>query len=164
MTDLKLNPAQTQALSRVTTEWATCRVIGAPDATLKALARRNLIEARVHGWSNEYRLKPTGIRVTIKDMKSLSAVNPIDVLSYLEAKGWQRRRVSDYQVVYVLSQPNLGEFEVVVPLDNMFVDYSIRVAELIQTLEIVEARSQLDVLEDITNSREAVHDNDSQTR
>ena len=57
MTDLKLNPAQTQALSRVTTEWATCRVIGAPDATLKALARRGLIEARVHGWSNEYRLR-----------------------------------------------------------------------------------------------------------
>ena len=59
MTDLKLNPAQTTALSRVTRVWASCRFIGVRDATLKALARRGLIEARVYMGRNQYRLKPT---------------------------------------------------------------------------------------------------------
>lgn len=56
---LRLPPAQTTALSKVTTEWATCRVIGAWDATLKALVRRGLIEVRIHEGRNQYRLKLT---------------------------------------------------------------------------------------------------------
>lgn len=92
------------------------------------------------------------MRVTVRDTEALRALNPIDILSYLDAQGWQRLSVSNKRVVCLLDKPNSGDFEVVVPLDNTFRDYMIRVAELLHTLEQAEARSQLELLKDITTS------------
>lgn len=94
------------------------------------------------------------MRVTIKESSILSGVNPFDVVSYLRSRGWQtdQRRSFGNRVLLTLPVEGQGDFEVVIPIIASVRDYPARIGEVLQTLEVAESRSQLELLRDIETS------------
>ncbi|NJL28864.1 MAG: hypothetical protein HC897_13715 [Thermoanaerobaculia bacterium] len=89
------------------------------------------------------------MKAKIRDSKALSAIRPLDLAAYLRARGWhERERTPGRSAVWTREQ---GEdlFEVLLPLDTVFRDYPARIADLLDTLERAENRSQLEVAADI---------------
>lgn len=92
------------------------------------------------------------MRVAIRDPKTLAKVRPLDLAAYLRTRGWREvERSVGRSSIWTLGE-NGDSFEVLLPLDETFRDYSMRIGDLLGTLEQVEERSQLEVLTDITTS------------
>ncbi len=94
------------------------------------------------------------MRATICDAQALRSVGPIDLTAYLRLGGWreQTRLANGAAAVWTRSDAGGAEFEVLVPSDRNLRDYPVRISEAIATLAVVEERSQLDILSDVTTS------------
>lgn len=95
------------------------------------------------------------MRADITDRKALSALSPTAVTSYLRARGWGAVQSDTAFAVFERLE---GE-EMVgldVPLRQYAGDYERRLAELIQNLELIERRSQLDIYRDILHANQDV--------
>lgn len=90
------------------------------------------------------------IKVTIKDSHIFRSITTSTLISYLELHKWNL--VGSYGgglgSMFTLDSAD-GKFEIIVPLDSTFRDYHLRIGEIFHILEIVENRSQLDILKDI---------------
>jgi hypothetical protein len=95
------------------------------------------------------------MRVDITDRKTLCALSPMAVATYLRARGWSA----------VEADPSLAVFErlegeetlgLEVPLRTSAGDYERRLAELLHNLELIERRSQLDIYRDIIHANQDV--------
>jgi hypothetical protein len=75
---------------------------------------------------------------------------------YLRAYSWETRQRSGTSVQWVKSVDN-DEYEVVQPLDSSLRDYPSRVRDVLEVLAIVEGRSELEVLRDLSNVSMDVH-------
>jgi hypothetical protein len=92
------------------------------------------------------------MRVRIQDRDALLAVTPAETTGYLRAGGWSLAHTDPGRVaLYRQPAPEPGgePFEVEVPLSAELRDYAQRIADLLYNLEIVERRSQLDILRDL---------------
>lgn len=98
------------------------------------------------------------MKATIRDSTTLRAVRPHDMVAYLRARRWHEheRREEAYAI---WQRTDDGEpVEILLPLNTAYRDYAARIAGVLQTLEAVEQRSQLDILADIqTVGCDAIH-------
>jgi len=88
------------------------------------------------------------MKATIRDIDTLRSIRPLELLSYLRAHHWFQ--ASQIENGAFWAKELEGEsFEVLLPLDANLRDYPNRIAEVLQTLELSEGRSQLEILEDL---------------
>lgn len=82
------------------------------------------------------------------DVEKFKYIDPLQVEAYLVAHGWQKQqRQGDKAAIWTLDG-----FEILLPLKPEIIDFSRRMAEVVETLALAETRSQLEILgELITN-------------
>lgn len=81
------------------------------------------------------------------DVKSLSSIMPAQIMSYLKAKGWSQKK-SAYTASSIWVH---NEFEITVPLEPSYSDYTSRVVEAVDVLALSENRSLDTVFKDLKN-------------
>ncbi|MDF5720163.1 MAG: hypothetical protein PUP91_06665 [Rhizonema sp. PD37] len=94
------------------------------------------------------------MKVTIKDSQILKTVNPDVLQAHLQATGWHEtgRIYNDAGAIWRLQKDAAPEYEILLPLQHNLGDYAERISDILKTLEIVENRSQVDILSEfITN-------------
>jgi hypothetical protein len=88
--------------------------------------------------------------VTIRDPEILNSLDPDQVRSYLRLHHWQEeRQIEDHTSLWTHSNLTGEPTEILLPLKPDYLDFSRRMAEVLQTLEIVEQISQLEILNDL---------------
>ncbi|MEH2420355.1 MAG: hypothetical protein V7K48_05235 [Nostoc sp.] len=87
------------------------------------------------------------MKATIRDIDVLKSINPLEVASYLETQGWKEQsQINDIASVWTLELGQADNVEILLPLNPEFRDFSARMSEVLQNLEIVENRSQLEII------------------
>jgi hypothetical protein len=94
------------------------------------------------------------MKAIISDIEILKNLEPNKVASYLHQKGWIKKNNVPNQVsTWIRDTFASGKIKIYLPLDPEFEDYPRRMSEIMETLEKVENRSQLEILSDlITNA------------
>ena len=93
------------------------------------------------------------MKVTIHDADALRALGSLEVAAYLRSHGWrQTQRIGGKGSVWITPSPSGEEFEILLPQDRHLRDYVPRMAEVLQILEVAEARSQPEILRDVVFS------------
>ncbi len=88
------------------------------------------------------------MKATIRDLETLRTIRPLEMVSYLRAHQWHQAEKLDRGAFWV--KEDSGEsFEILLPLDAALRDFPYRIAEALATLEEVEKRSQLEIVEDL---------------
>jgi hypothetical protein len=90
--------------------------------------------------------------VTVRDPNILSNLDPQKLTTYLKARGWMRESHIDGKEsvwVYSKNDEEYDEYDITLPLNRTTRSYALRMAEILETLEKVEERSQLDILSDL---------------
>lgn len=88
------------------------------------------------------------MKVIVRDAASLNALRPTEIASYLRSRGWrQAQYVAGSNSLWEIS--NGSDVEILLPLNAAYYDYARRISEILDTLEVVERRSQLEILADI---------------
>ncbi|MEG3905132.1 hypothetical protein QUB19_22150 [Microcoleus sp. B4-C5] len=91
--------------------------------------------------------------VTVRDPEILKNLQPEIVRTYLETHCWQEvRQIDDKASIWNRQSENSEELELLLPLKPEFLDFPRRMAEVLQTLEIAENRSQLEILSNLLTS------------
>ncbi|HAA31673.1 MAG TPA: hypothetical protein DCE56_33180 [Cyanobacteria bacterium UBA8553] len=89
------------------------------------------------------------MKVTIRDSQILKTIEPDKLAEHLQKTGWhQDRPLNENSVIWVkdyASEPA----EVLLPLNPELIDYAARISDALKTLEVVEQRSQLEILSDL---------------
>ncbi len=97
------------------------------------------------------------MRVDIEDARVLSEAKPRSIRTYLRLRGWrpagEPRESPD---IWFIDQ-GTDTFEVIAPSSQNNRDFARRVADVLEVLSVVEARSQLDVLSDLLTIDFDVH-------
>jgi hypothetical protein len=96
------------------------------------------------------------IDAQVTDRRALAARSPNELAMYLRSQGWETRERDPLSVQWVRVVDG-EEFEAIQPIDSELRDYGIRVLDVLRVLAIVEERSELDVLRDISNVSMDVH-------
>ena len=92
------------------------------------------------------------MKAIITDIKALQSLGPAEVALYLRTHEWKlSREIGNKGAVWQKNQGTPHAPELLLPLRHDLDDYAERMAEVLQTLEIDEGRSQLDMLRDITD-------------
>lgn len=94
------------------------------------------------------------MKATIRDAEILKAIDPSQVASYLEMKGWHRESLIPEKASIWTFADEAGEeiAEVLLPLNPRFRDFSARMSEVLQALESIEQRSQLEIFESLVRA------------
>jgi hypothetical protein len=90
------------------------------------------------------------VRAIVKDSAVLSAILLDDVIAYLRSTGWRKSEDDSVGLsqLWLLEQAGAEE-EVVLPQQQAAGDYTTRLAQCLGVLELVENRSQLDILREM---------------
>ena len=95
------------------------------------------------------------MKVTVRDSEILKTIEPEELAAHLRASGWheQGRVYNDAGAIWRRKNSSDGsdgdEEEILLPLKTSLSDYAARISDAIKTLEVVEKRSQLDILSDL---------------
>jgi hypothetical protein len=91
------------------------------------------------------------MKVTVRDREILSSIEPEELAVHLRASGWHfsGRVYDDAGAIWRLKNPSGKEEEILQPLKTSLADYAARISDAIKTLEVVEKRSQLDILSEL---------------
>jgi hypothetical protein len=91
------------------------------------------------------------MKVTVRDREILSSIEPEELAAHLRASGWHflGRVYDDAGAIWRLKNPLYDEEEILQPLKTSLADYATRISDAIKTLEVVEKRSQLDILSEL---------------
>ncbi|MBP2144902.1 hypothetical protein J2129_000356 [Methanofollis sp. W23] len=88
-----------------------------------------------------------------RDYSLLSSLHPLDIAEYLSSRGWKNLEVNPEKFStweYVDEENNdRNIFDILLPLNQEFKDYEIRIGEIINILENVEKRPQIEILKDL---------------
>jgi hypothetical protein len=91
----------------------------------------------------------------IRDIKTLRSIRPNEVITYLKRTGWQKETsIPGKAEIWVLKKENSDQdcADILLPLNTSFQDYPLRMSEILVTLEVIEDRSQKEILQDIQES------------
>jgi hypothetical protein len=108
-------------------------------------------------------LDPLSVRVIVTDAEVLGRLDPASVAAYLAGSGWAKvteRRGGRIFAKYTVWSKRLtdgSEPRVLLPGEQTYADYPIRLGELLTMLAQVEGRSQLAVLADLYRSAAGGH-------
>lgn len=81
----------------------------------------------------------------------VSEISPNCMVRYLEQHGWNKK--NQVEDVSVWTCKNEGKtFGVILPLSDNFVDYETRILEVLDTLEEVERRPKIKIIESLAAS------------
>jgi len=80
----------------------------------------------------------------------VQALDPAAVEAYLVAHGWEVDRAIPSPEAGIYHLPSHPDVEVIVPRDKDFVDYALRIGEVLREVAIAEHRKAWEVLEDLT--------------
>lgn len=95
----------------------------------------------------------TLMRVDIQDADVLRAVNPLELLAYLRSSGWAEARNEPGRfAIWIRGTIEKPGAEIVLPLDRTVRDYARRIHEALTTLEQVEERSEIQILQDLATT------------
>jgi hypothetical protein len=83
-------------------------------------------------------------------IESVLALDLAAVEAYLLAQGWQADRQASSRQAGVYHLPTDPAAEILLPRDRDFVDYALRLSEVLQALAAVERRTAWQVLEDLS--------------
>jgi hypothetical protein len=88
------------------------------------------------------------MKVTVRDREILSSIEPEELAAHLRASGWHflGRVYDDAGAIWRRKNSSGDEEEILQPLKTSLADYAARISDAIKTLEVVEKRSQLDIL------------------
>jgi len=89
------------------------------------------------------------MKASIQDKDALCSLLPLNAATYLRTRGWNEVKREQHRYSLWNRKDDRGVFETVLPLEHEFRDYTVRIAEVLYTLEIVEERSQLEILRDM---------------
>ena len=92
------------------------------------------------------------MKVTVRDSQILSTIEPNVLEAHLRAQGWyeQGRIYDNAGAIWRRKNESADEeFEILLPLKTSLGDYAARISDALKTLEVVEERSQLDILSDL---------------
>lgn len=80
------------------------------------------------------------MKVTVRDVEILKAIEPQKLRDYLQAHGWHEDRpFLDNATIWLKQEAERGEFEILLPnKQNLGAEDATRIREAIETLEIVE--------------------------
>jgi hypothetical protein len=88
--------------------------------------------------------------VTVRDPEILRSLTPESVKTYLRSHHWQeQRQIEDHAALWTRHSAAGEVLEVLLPLKPDFLDFPRRMAEVLQTLEIAEQTSQLEILSEL---------------
>jgi len=90
------------------------------------------------------------MNVTIKDIELLKNLQPQQISYYLEAKGWkQTQQIDSRAIIWTSSNIKPEAPQIVLPLNSTLPDFPVSMNLMLETLEIIEKRSQLEILADL---------------
>lgn len=87
--------------------------------------------------------------VNIRDRATLLSISPTLVAGYLRTAGWKRAAHEPTRYSIWARESAGSRVELLLPLDASLGDFAERMAELLEELQRVEARSQLAILRDV---------------
>lgn len=96
------------------------------------------------------------INAQITDRNALAARSPSELAMYLRARSWVMRDRTTTGALW-FKVVDGEEFEALQPLESGLRDYGTRVLDVLRVLAVAEERSELDVLQDISNVSMDVH-------
>jgi hypothetical protein len=90
------------------------------------------------------------VKVAIQDSSTLRTLKPLELAAYLRSNGWRKEAdLFGKGSLWLLQNPDQQEFDITLPARPEMADYALRMSEVLNTLAIVERRSQLEILRDI---------------
>jgi len=90
------------------------------------------------------------MRAIVNDVEVLSHLQPQQVEVYLKETGWhERSRVPHRVSIWTRDTYLEDHLKIQLPVEQDFDDYSLRMSEIMETLEKAENRSQLDILSEL---------------
>jgi hypothetical protein len=90
------------------------------------------------------------MNVTVKDIKILQSIQPEQVATYLQNHGWhQQNTVKDKASIWVQENEAGERANVVLPLNREIPGFPISMSVILETLEKIENRSQLDIISEL---------------
>jgi hypothetical protein len=89
------------------------------------------------------------MRATIYDSAALNAITPVELAAYLRARGWVQTWQNGDRAAFWSYSADATQFDIIMPLRRELADYNTRMAETLDTLEVVERRSQLEIIRDL---------------
>lgn len=92
------------------------------------------------------------MNVTIKDIELLKNLQPQQISYYLAAKGWKKTQQIDSRAIIWTSsdiKPEPEAPQIVLPLNSTLPDFPVSMNLMLETLEVIENRSQLEILADL---------------
>jgi hypothetical protein len=90
------------------------------------------------------------MKATVKDLDILKAIQPQQVATYLQSKGWhEQRQIAEQASIWTQRTSSGEEFQIVIPLNSEIPGFPVSMNIVMETLEIAEERSQLEILDDL---------------
>jgi hypothetical protein len=90
------------------------------------------------------------MKAIVTDLDILKAIQPRQVATYLQNKGWhEQRQIADRASIWTQNTDSDEEFQIVLPLNSEIPGFPVSMNRILETLEIAEGRSQLEILEDL---------------
>lgn len=91
--------------------------------------------------------------VTVRDPDILKTLEPLQVAAYLQTHGWHEQSRDDEKSSIWTRKNEAGEdYEILLALKPEVSGFALRMYEVMETLEIAENRSQLEILADLITS------------
>lgn len=88
--------------------------------------------------------------VTVRDPDVLSSLDPQQVEKYLQAQSWHKEsQIGNKESVWIKTTDSGEELDITLPLNPEIRAFALRMSEILETLEIAEGRSQLEILSDL---------------
>jgi len=90
------------------------------------------------------------MNVTIKDIELLKNLQPQQISYYLEAKGWkQSQQIDSRAIIWTSSDSQPEAPQIVLPLNSTLPDFPVSMNLMLEILEVIENRSQMEILADL---------------
>lgn len=90
------------------------------------------------------------MKVTIKDIDILQTLQPSQVAAYLRDRGWEQQQYIPEKAIIWRKEINPGNaVAVILPLHPDTPGFPVSMSIILETLETLEGRSQLDILRDL---------------
>jgi hypothetical protein len=96
------------------------------------------------------------INAIVTDPAALAARTPSELAMYLRSHDWQLESRNGIAAQWTKTVDD-DEFQIAQPLDSELRDYASRVHDVVETLALVERRSELDILDHISRVSTDVH-------
>ncbi len=92
------------------------------------------------------------MKASVRDSKTLRLISPQDLEVYLASRQWDYRPYGNLGAIYNRTKDG-SEYELLVPLTREIGDFPQRISDILRTLEVVEERSQIEILSDLATTR-----------